>query len=129
MCERLTPAHAGGVLAGCARSPARDDAPDVVVRFHAKILDNMRDAVVLVDPAMNVIGWNRRAEQFTGIVAEMLLGLRRDPVYGVTLTLGMGGVTAEVLADTVTLVWPLSEEEILAGLQRLRLWPLLGDCC
>ncbi|WP_112312139.1 acetate--CoA ligase family protein [Pseudogemmobacter bohemicus] len=64
-------------------------------------------------------------EMVTGIVAEMLLGLRRDPVYGVTLTLGMGGVTAELLADTVTLVWPAGEAEILAALRRLRLWPLL----
>ncbi|HRK43794.1 MAG TPA: acetate--CoA ligase family protein, partial [Gemmobacter sp.] len=64
-------------------------------------------------------------EMVTGIAAEMLLGLRRDPVYGVTLTLGMGGVTAEVLADTVTLVWPVSEAEIIAALRRLRLWPLL----
>ena len=64
-------------------------------------------------------------EMVTGSVAEMLLGLRRDPVYGITLTLGMGGVAAEVLADTVTLVWPLREEEIAAALRRLRLWPLL----
>ena len=65
-------------------------------------------------------------EMVTGVVAEMLLGLRRDPVYGLTLTLGMGGVTAEVLADTVTLVWPVAEDEVLAALRRLRLWPLLS---
>lgn len=53
-------------------------------------------------------------EMVTGVVAEALLGLRRDPVYGVTLTLGMGGVTAEVLADTVTLVWPLDAASIHA---------------
>lgn len=64
-------------------------------------------------------------EMVTDIVAEALLGLRRDPVYGATLTLGMGGVTAEVLADTVTLVLPLEREEILEALRRLRLWPLL----
>ncbi|VDC27309.1 acetate--CoA ligase family protein [Pseudogemmobacter humi] len=64
-------------------------------------------------------------EMVTGIVAEALLGLRRDPVYGITLTLGMGGVTAEVLADTVTLVWPVDEAGVLAALRRLRLWPLL----
>lgn len=64
-------------------------------------------------------------EMVTGTVAEILLGLRRDPVYGVTLTLGMGGVTAEVLADTVTLVLPATEAEILAALARLRLYPLL----
>ncbi len=64
-------------------------------------------------------------EMVTGTVAEILLGLRRDPVYGVSLTLGMGGVTAEVLADTVTLILPATEDEIAAALRGLRLWPLL----
>ena len=64
-------------------------------------------------------------EMVTGTVAEILLGLRRDPIYGVTLTLGMGGVTAEVLADTVTLVLPVEEAGVLAALGRLRLFPLL----
>lgn len=64
-------------------------------------------------------------EMVTGAVAEVLLGLRRDPVYGVTLTLGMGGVTAEVLADTVTLVMPVTEAEVMAAARGLRLWPLL----
>lgn len=64
-------------------------------------------------------------EMVSGTVAEVLLGLRRDPVYGVTLTLGMGGITAEVLADTVTLVLPATAEDILAAARRLRLWPLL----
>ncbi len=64
-------------------------------------------------------------EMVTGAVAEMLLGVARDPIYGVTLTLGMGGVAAEVLADTVTLVWPVSAAEVLTALRGLRLWPLL----
>jgi hypothetical protein len=64
-------------------------------------------------------------EMVTGAVAEILMGLRRDPVYGVTLTLGMGGVTAELLADTVTLVLPATEAQVLATLRSLRLWPLL----
>lgn len=64
-------------------------------------------------------------EMVTGAVAEVLLGLRRDPVYGVTLTLGMGGVAAEVLADTVTLVLPVTEAQVLETARGLRLWPLL----
>jgi acyl-CoA synthetase (NDP forming) len=64
-------------------------------------------------------------EMVTGALAEMLVGLRRDPVLGVTVTLGFGGVTAEVLADTVTLVAPVTAPEIEAALRRLRLWPLL----
>ncbi len=64
-------------------------------------------------------------EMVTGAVAEILVGLRRDPIYGVSLTLGMGGVAAEVLADTVTLILPVSETQVLAELRKLRLWPLL----
>lgn len=64
-------------------------------------------------------------EMITGAVAEILLGLRRDPVYGVSLTLGMGGVTAEVLADTVTLILPVTVPHVLESLRGLRLWPLL----
>ncbi|WP_255413784.1 acetate--CoA ligase family protein [Pseudorhodobacter sp. MZDSW-24AT] len=64
-------------------------------------------------------------EMAEGAVAEVLVGLRRDPVYGIALTLGMGGVTAELLADTVTLVLPVSGAEVQAALRRLRLFPLL----
>jgi hypothetical protein len=64
-------------------------------------------------------------EMVTGVVAEVLLGLRRDPVYGVTMTLGLGGVAAELLADTVTLVAPVEADQIAAALRHLRLWPLL----
>ncbi len=64
-------------------------------------------------------------EMVQGAVAELLLGLRRDPVYGATLTLGFGGVTTELLADTVTLVCPVTAAEVEAALRRLRLWPLL----
>ncbi len=64
-------------------------------------------------------------EMVTDAQAEILLGLVRDPVYGVTLTVGLGGVTAELLADVVTLILPATEAEVLAAMRRLRLWPLL----
>ncbi len=34
-------------------------------------------------------------------------------------------MTAELLADTVTLILPVGTEEILAALGQLKLWPLL----
>ena len=37
----------------------------------------------------------------------------------------LGGVTAELLADTVTLVLPVTAAEVQAALRHLRLWPLL----
>ena len=57
--------------------------------------------------------------------AELILGLRRDPAYGATLTLGLGGVAAELLDDAATLVCPVERPEIEAALRSLRLWPLL----
>ena len=64
-------------------------------------------------------------EMVQGVVAELLVGLRRDPVYGATLTLGFGGVTTELLAETVTLVCPVTGDEVASALRQLRLWPLL----
>jgi acyl-CoA synthetase (NDP forming) len=64
-------------------------------------------------------------EMVTDVVAEVLVGLRRDPVYGATLTLGLGGTAAELLADTVTLILPVTETVVDQALRRLRLWPLL----
>ena len=64
-------------------------------------------------------------EMVGGAVADILVGLRRDPVYGGTLTLGSGGVAAELLDDAATLVAPVTGPEIHAALRRLRLWPLL----
>jgi acyl-CoA synthetase (NDP forming) len=65
-------------------------------------------------------------EMITGTVAELILGVRRDPVYGATLTLGFGGTAAELLADTVALVLPVGGEDVAAALGRLRLAPLLA---
>jgi acyl-CoA synthetase (NDP forming) len=64
-------------------------------------------------------------EMVTDAVAEVLIGVRRDAVYGATLTIGMGGVAAELLSDTVTLICPVGGPEVAAALRRLRLWPLL----
>ncbi len=59
-------------------------------------------------------------------VSELLVGLRRDPIYGVSLTIGTGGITAELLNDTQTLILPVNADEILAAISRLRLAPLLA---
>ena len=56
---------------------------------------------------------------------EMLVGLRREPGVGAVVVVGLGGVHAEVLDDTVQLLVPSSPADIRAGLARLRGWPLL----
>ena len=64
-------------------------------------------------------------EMVAGVVAELLVGVRRDPVYGASLTLGFGGVMAELLCDSVTLILPVTAQDVEAALRSLRLWPLL----
>lgn len=64
-------------------------------------------------------------EMVTGVVAEMIIGLRRDPVYGATCLFGFGGVEAELLQDTVTLVLPVDETRIRIAIESLKLAPLL----
>lgn len=58
-------------------------------------------------------------------VAELILGVTRDPAYGLTLTIGSGGVMAELLRDSVTLLPPVSADEAKEAILSLRLAPLL----
>lgn len=59
---------------------------------------------------------------------EMILGLHRDAL-GTALLVGMGGVTAELVGDTVLRMVPpggaLSRGEAAAMLRELKTWPLL----
>ncbi|WP_348720805.1 acetate--CoA ligase family protein [uncultured Candidatus Puniceispirillum sp.] len=59
-------------------------------------------------------------------VAELLVGLSRDPQYGISLTLGVGGIYAELLADTRTGILPLDRDFIEQMLSELHLAPLLN---
>ncbi|XDA98075.1 acetate--CoA ligase family protein [Sulfitobacter sp. LCG007] len=64
-------------------------------------------------------------EMVQGGVAELLLGVTRDPAHGFLLTLGAGGVLTELWQDTVTLLLPVGPQDVKAALRRLRIWPLL----
>ncbi len=57
---------------------------------------------------------------------EMILGVKKDPVFGTVLLAGMGGITAEVLQDRVLGIPPLTERLARRMLESLRCWPLLN---
>ena len=59
-------------------------------------------------------------------VAEVLVGMRVDPQFGLLLVLGAGGVLTELLRDSVTLLPPFTAGSITTALGRLRLAQLLG---
>jgi acetate---CoA ligase (ADP-forming) len=59
------------------------------------------------------------------VVAELIIGVIRDPQFGLALVVGAGGVLTELLQDSITLLLPTSREEILRALPRLKVWKLV----
>jgi acetate---CoA ligase (ADP-forming) subunit beta len=64
------------------------------------------------------------AEQIRGDV-ELIVGGSRDPSFGPLITVGLGGVAAEVFADVAVLLSPPESGELDQALARLRGSPLL----
>ena len=60
-----------------------------------------------------------------GAVAELIIGLTRDPQFGLALVIGAGGIFTELLKDSVTLLLPTTQDEISRALKTLRVWKLV----
>jgi len=60
-----------------------------------------------------------------GAVAELLIGVVRDPAHGFVLTLGAGGVLTELWQDTVSLLVPAAPASVEGALRSLRIWPMI----
>ena len=56
---------------------------------------------------------------------EVLLGMINDAQFGPMMTVGLGGVLTEILADVVTFQPPVSADAACGYLRRLRGYPLL----
>ncbi|WP_198292923.1 acetate--CoA ligase family protein [Hoeflea sp. 108] len=56
---------------------------------------------------------------------EMIVGLTQDADLGTTITLGAGGIYAEILRDAVTRPLPVDRDDIREMIASLRLSPLL----
>ena len=60
-----------------------------------------------------------------GVVAEIIVGVQRDAQFGLSLTVGAGGVLVELLQDACTLLLPVQRHEVQSALKSLKVWPLL----
>lgn len=88
---------------------------------------NLADEAALRAAAQRLapLGSGLLAEEMAPAGVELLIGLTRDATGLLALTLGAGGVLAELLRDSVTLILPAGREAIDAALRSLRLAPLL----
>lgn len=89
---------------------------------------NLKDAEAVRGAAEDLsrLGSGLYVERMVGDgIAELIVGVTRDPVFGLVMTLGTGGVTVELLRDTGTLLLPATRDDIELVLRRLKLYPLL----
>jgi acyl-CoA synthetase (NDP forming) len=89
---------------------------------------NLRDTDAVREAAgrLSPLGSGLYVERMiSGGVAELIVGITRDPLFGPVMTVGSGGVLVELLKDSATLLLPTSRGEIEAALRSLKLFPLL----
>jgi acetyl-CoA synthetase len=65
-------------------------------------------------------------EMARGAVAELIVGIARDPQFGLFMTIGAGGIFVELLRQTEQVLLPASREDIAAALGRLPLYRVLA---
>jgi acetyltransferase len=104
----------GGVVLGLSNEAQVREA-------HANMLANVRRArpdariqAVSVQPMVALPG---------GI--ELIIGAKKDPVFGPVIMVGVGGIAAELFHDRALGLPPLNERLALHMLQSLRAWPLV----
>lgn len=65
-------------------------------------------------------------QRMAGEGVEMILGVKRDPLFGPVVLCGFGGILVELLKDVAVGIPPLSSEQARDMLARLRGFPILG---
>ena len=55
--------------------------------------------------------------QVSGAVAELIVGLHRDPQFGLVMVVGMGGTLVELVEDAATLLLPTDRAGVAAALR------------
>ncbi|SHL32061.1 Acyl-CoA synthetase (NDP forming) [Roseovarius litoreus] len=125
--ERATQA---GALAAAAH---RIGAPLVIKAEGLAHKSDMGGVVLAPDDPQAALAAARRMpcdswlveEMVTGAVAELLIGVLRDPAHGFVLTLAAGGTLTEIIADSTQLLLPVEAQDIDAALDTLRIARLL----
>lgn len=88
----------------------------------------LTDGAAVHDAATTLLALSDRLyveRMVDGGIAELIVGVTRDPLFGPVMTVGSGGVLVELLRDTETLLLPPTGAEIETALRRLELFPLL----
>ncbi len=92
------------------------------VHINLRDLDSLRAALASMAHLGSRFLIEKMAQE---VVAEIIVGVQRDSQFGMTLTLGSGGVLVELLQDSRTLLFPVTPGDVRSALMDLKCWPLL----
>jgi acetyltransferase len=104
----------GGVLLNIANEQAVREGFEKLVR---RAQEKRPDAQILGCTVQQMVSYPNSF--------ELIIGTKRDPVFGSVIMVGMGGVAAEVFRDYALALPPLNETLARRALESLKSWPLL----
>ena len=88
-----------------------------------------RDAVRQVTHAMteDIVGAEGLIVEtmISDAVAEVIVGAKRDDLFGMSLMIGAGGIFTELMRDTKHLLLPVSHDDVRRAVEGLKIAPLL----
>jgi len=64
-------------------------------------------------------------QMVSGVVSELIIGLKRDEQFGLALIIGSGGILVNLINDSAALLLPTRREAVLEALQSLKGFKLL----
>ncbi|MEZ6097723.1 MAG: bifunctional acetate--CoA ligase family protein/GNAT family N-acetyltransferase [Pirellulaceae bacterium] len=88
--------------------------------------ERMVDSVRQHKPDARIDGVTVQRMVSAPLGCEMIVGAKRDPVFGTVLMAGAGGTQAELFKDRALELPPLSERLARRMLESLQTWPLLA---
>ncbi|MCD4697805.1 MAG: bifunctional acetate--CoA ligase family protein/GNAT family N-acetyltransferase, partial [Bacteroidales bacterium] len=86
---------------------------------------NMLESVARQEPDANINGITVQKMVKSKDSIEMILGIKKDPVFGTIMLVGSGGITTELFKDQRLEFPPLNEQLARQMLKSLKIFPLL----
>jgi len=89
------------------------------VALNLRTVTELETAANKIDPPYLI------EEMVEGSVVELIVGIARDPQFGLFMTLGAGGVLVELLDDAQPVLLPTTRHSVRLALMSLKVWPVL----
>ena len=59
-------------------------------------------------------------------VAELIIGVGLDPIFGKYIIIGSGGILVELFKESIPLLFPVNREDVSLALSKLKAFPLIN---